>query len=266
MDVVIVSYNSAKFLPRLLSSLKDHPNVASVTIVDNGSTDDSVAVAESVQSRIPLRVHSVRRNVGFGAAVNIGAAAGELKARQLLVINPDVAIEREVLAALSEDLERDATLAAVGTSLRTSEGQPVSSARYFPTPRSIAARRVKDVRHGGNVVEVDWLCGALMLWNRRAFEEVGGFSPEYFLYFEDVDICMKARAAGWTIAIDGRHNAIHDQGHGETTSPLLRRISRASRRRYARKWHGPLGLAAAVWADAADAAAGLYHGSRRPPK
>lgn len=263
VDVVVVSYNSAPFLPRLAESLRDSVDIASVTIVDNDSRDESILVAQRLDWGAPVRVKATGWNAGFGAAINYGVFTNPFKAEKVLIINPDVTIDAAVLAEMSEELESDPDRAALGTRLTTTQGRPVSSARDFPSLRAIARRVVHEVQHEGRLVEADWLCGALMLWRREAFEAVGGFSPEYFLYFEDVDICKKARTAGWTIAIDGRHRAVHDEGHGMKTSPALRRVSRKSRRIYSRKWHGSPGIVAAAVADATDAAATIYHLIRR---
>jgi len=255
----VVSYNSTHFLARLAQSLRTSDRIASVTIVDNHSSDDSVKLAESLNWGAPHFVVPLQENVGFGAAMNRGAFAPGRLGSQILIVNPDVSVGRETLGVLSDNLIRTPNLAAVGAVLRTETGLPVSSARDFPSPHTIARRIVREVDHGGAFIEADWICGALMLWDRQAFIEVDGFSSDYFLYYEDVDACQKARASGWSIMIDGSQNAIHDQGHGNPTSQLLRRAARTSRRRYARKWYGPRGAISAFVADSIDFAAAIYH-------
>ena len=259
VDVIVVSYNSARFLPRLAESLKQFDRLSTVSIVDNDSSDDSVEVARMLDWGAPHFVSALGTNVGFGAAINQGAFAGNLTGTKLLVVNPDVAISRGTLEALSDDLDSIPNLAAVGAALSTAAGQPVSSGRRFPSPSLIARRTVYEIAHEGTLMAVDWVSGALMLWDRAAFTSVGGFSKSFFLYYEDVDICQTARSLGWSVMIDGRHGAVHDQGHGKPTSALLRRESRKSRRRYARKWYGFRGLLAASVADCLDAAARVHH-------
>ena len=259
IDVVIVTYNSETYLPRLASDLALSTRIASVTIVDNRSSDGSVALARRLEWGAPSAVISMSGNVGFGAAVNRGSLARASPVGQLLIINPDVSVDPRTLAALSDDLENDGRLAVVGTALNTKESVPVSSARHFPTLRSIAARSSVNVIHGDRLVKADWICGALMLWRRTAFVELDGFSPDYFLYYEDVDICKRAWKGGWAVAIDGRRGAIHDQGHGRKTSRALVKMSRKSRRTYAVKWHGLRGVVVAAVADLIDLAADFYH-------
>jgi GT2 family glycosyltransferase len=105
-----------------------------------------------------------------------------------------------------------------------------------------------------------------MLWRRQAFKHVGGFSPEFFLYYEDVDICQKAWRAGMKVATVASATAVHDQGHGKEPSLALQKYSRSSRRLYARKWLGKRGLAAALVAELTEELAGMKRTMRGPSK
>jgi GT2 family glycosyltransferase len=264
VDVVVVTFNSADYLSRLAESIRRSPTVASVTVVDNGSSDPSVALARRSDWGAPARVIDHGRNIGFGRAMNIAASADGSDQPYILVINPDVLLPDGSLQNLVETLDADAQAAVVGAQLVTSAGEAVSSARRFPSIRSIALRKYEDVAHEGRTTDADWVCGALMLWRRSAFEEVGGFSDEFFLYYEDVDICAKARQAGYGVKIVGSTTAIHDQGHGKRPSKKLARANRVSRRRYASKWLGARGWTAAIFADAGEQAARIYHRLRAP--
>ncbi|WP_427129486.1 glycosyltransferase family 2 protein [Pseudarthrobacter sp. S9] len=262
IDVVVVSFNSAAYLPRLAKCLRNSSVISTVTIVDNGSADETIAVAKQEDWGRDATIILRGSNPGFGSSMNVGVFQQEDPHSQILILNPDVDIAEHTLEALSSHLHRDAGLGTVGPVLRRSTGTPVSSARSFPTPHSIARRYNVDANPNGVLTRVDWICGASMLWRRDAFEQLGGFSEEFFLYFEDIDICRRALDAGWTVAIDGASVAVHDQGHGVKTSSFLRRQSRISRRKYARKWLGTPGLLAATLADVTDGAADIYHAAR----
>jgi len=254
IDVVLVTYNSSSFLERLSETLSATEMVSSVTVVDNDSSDASVELAHRLDWGTPVvQVISSPTNIGFGAAMNLGVRSVPASSKHLLLINPDVAVDREALSTLVAELDRNERLACVGASLSDSEGHAVSSARELPTRRSIALRRVAEVSaksHGST--QAGWICGALMLWRKEAFDETGGFSADYFLYYEDTDICRRAQQLGYSVALVAGANAIHDQGHGEATTPALRKWNRQSRRRYARNWLGLGGVLAALAADAGD--------------
>ncbi|KGM02116.1 hypothetical protein Q760_15375 [Cellulomonas cellasea DSM 20118] len=228
--------------------------VTSVTVFDNASVDDTPALARTLAWGAPTDVVASARNLGFGAACNAAVRSVADPAPYVLLLNPDASVPEGGLARLVADLDADPALGCVGARLTRPSGEPVSSARYFPTWRSVAARRAQDVEHRGALVEADWVCGALMLWRREAFDGVGGFADAYFLYYEDTDICRRAADLGWRTAVDGRVHATHDQGHGLRTPAHLRRHSRRSRRRYALRWLGWRGALAVAVADAAELA------------
>ncbi|BCW79811.1 glycosyltransferase family 2 protein [Arthrobacter sp. NicSoilC5] len=261
LDVVVVSYNSSQYLPRLASSLSGMHLNGSVVIVDNASSDGSPAVAEGLQWGGPLRVIANDENIGFGAAMNQGIKSFDSGNEFLLIVNPDVQLGPDTLPVLEAALASDSRLACVGPQLVTSDGRPVSSARALPTPWTIASRVVREQIPADNeILNVGWVCGAVMLWRRSAFEKIGGFSSEYFLYFEDVDICRKAWEADLRVATVSGAKAIHDQGHGKEPSQLLKKYSDQSRRIYSRKWLGVPGNVAVTIAEAVEKLASI----RRP--
>ncbi|MET3175517.1 UNVERIFIED_ORG: N-acetylglucosaminyl-diphospho-decaprenol L-rhamnosyltransferase [Arthrobacter sp. UYCu721] len=263
IDVVVVSYNSASYIPRLAYSLRLISIIATVTVVDNGSLDGSAELAEAADWGAELTVLRSPSNPGFGASMNLGAFRGQNNPHdQILILNPDVDISERTLLALSRNLANRSDLATIGPVLETPGGRAVSSARHFPTFRSMALRQIQNADHHNELTDVDWICGASMLWRRAAFEQLKGFSDDYFLYFEDVDICKRASTGGWRVAIAGSVRAVHDQGHGRKTAPNLKRESRISRRKYARRWLGVRGYLASGIADASDWAADIYHAKR----
>ncbi|NKY39972.1 glycosyltransferase [Cellulomonas septica] len=264
VDVVVVTHDSGRHLPALAGSLAAAGDrVASVTVVDNRSSDGSADLALTLPFPGELTVLDAGANLGFGRAVNLAAAAPSTRAPYLLVLNPDAAVPPRALDRLVGTLEDDPGLACVGADLRRPDGSPVSSARAFPGLWDVARGRVHDVVHDGGLADADWVCGALMVWRRSVFEELGGFDEAFFLYYEDTDLCRRARAAGWRLAIDGRVLATHDQGHGRVTPRALRRVNRRSRRVYARRWLGLPGLGAAFVADGRETAAHLLRRGRR---
>ncbi|BAS10594.1 N-acetylglucosaminyl-diphospho-decaprenol L-rhamnosyltransferase [Arthrobacter sp. Hiyo4] len=258
VDVIIVSYNSSRYLPRLASSLQKSDAVGSVVVVDNASTDNSIDVARKLDWGGRLQLIQNHHNVGFGAAMNQGVGFLEDVNEFVLLVNPDVQLESQTVSAMLSALTSDKSLACVGPRLETTDGRAVSSARALPTRWNMATRRVVEQAPVDEpILHVGWVCGAAMLWRRQAFEQVGGFSPEYFLYYEDVDICRKAWRAGMKVATVANAKAIHDQGHGKEPSTVLQNFSRSSRRLYAKKWLGSWGLAAALVAEFLERLAGL---------
>jgi len=192
LSVIVVTYNSAAVLPECLNSLSKHLPDAEVVIVDNGSQDATVDLAD----RGPLvRLVAGHGNVGFGAAVNRGAqaAAGSL----LLVLNPDaavVAVDHSELKTLSGDpITGLVGCRARGTGM---DRYLISNSwdwkaelfwllgQHFLVPRELTLRRPRLTFKRRS----QWIAGAAFVVRRSEFLEAGGFDDTFFLYFEDVDL------------------------------------------------------------------------------
>ncbi|SNS72387.1 hypothetical protein/N-acetylglucosaminyl-diphospho-decaprenol L-rhamnosyltransferase [Asanoa hainanensis] len=234
---VVVAYNSARDLPESLGSLSALP-VDRIVVADNASTDDSAAVASAYTPHV-LR----RANDGFGAGVN-AAAASAPDADAYLLFNPDCRIDPADYAALLAAL--DEGFVAVAPRMRypdgrfgVSSGSAPSMAKEWiaalrldevvpaPLKRRLAAsallRRMVpmlaylDVAPAPGTADVDWVSGFCLLVRADAFHAVGGFDERFFLYFEDVDLCVRLRAAGGRIGAAGRGVADHRESTSTAT-------------------------------------------------
>ncbi|MFE9188971.1 glycosyltransferase family 2 protein [Micromonospora sp. NPDC007208] len=230
---IIVSYNSAKELPLSLGCLGALP-IDHVVVVDNSSTDDSVEVAKS----FGYQVISLP-NVGFGKAIN-AAAETVPDADAYFLLNPDCHITADSFAHLAEALRADPKLGVVAPLMRYPDGRFGISAGPAPSMAKewLAALRVDelvpsgvkrslaqagplrkkfamldylDVEPTGQVREAAWVSGFCMLVRGDAFRAVGGFDSDFFLYFEDVDLCTRLWAGGWVVKSIGTSVAEHKE-------------------------------------------------------
>ncbi|MDQ6725356.1 MAG: glycosyltransferase family 2 protein [Actinomycetota bacterium] len=225
-----VSYNSRDCLPECVRSLRSE-GVAEVIVVDNASLDGSI---EAVLASDPgVTVVATGANLGFGSGVNRGVE--ETTGDHLLILNPDTVVEPGTVKALTEALDRDPGLAAVGPRIENVDGTLYPSVRSFPNlwvatghaflglvwPTNPFSRRYRmlDLDHGRPVSEVDWVSGACMLVRRSAFEAVGGFDESYFMYVEDVDLCWRLGQAGWRIGYDPAGRVVHALGASSRLMP-----------------------------------------------
>lgn len=243
--VVIVSYRSAEHLARLLPELPRH-RLAAVVVVDNDSGDGSVEVARSVDG-----VHVVAHgaNVGFGAGCNLGEVASPADADLVLFLNPDASIAAADLERLVGHLDRHPSCALVGPRVFRGD-EPLPSAggeagvrtelrRFAPlfVARRLPERRLPaayDVT--GPVTYVE---GACMLVRRAVFREVGRFDPAYFLFFEELDLARRLRAAGWSVELVADARAEHAVAASRATAPDRARPALVeSTVRYLERRHG----------------------------
>jgi N-acetylglucosaminyl-diphospho-decaprenol L-rhamnosyltransferase len=233
--IIIVSYNSGGHLRHCLESVAAHAPGASVVVVDNASADGSGDVA----AQFP-RVTLIRNaaNVGFGAAVNQGAAAAA-GAASILLLNPDCELTAGSLDALGLELAAHPNCAIAAPTVLNSDGSVQGSVRGDPTmmtglfgrtslltrllPQVPAARRnVQAATSPGDASRTaDWVSGACMLVRHDAFDAVAGFDERYFLYWEDADLCRRLRQRGHTIRYVPRARVIHAVGVSSRTAKAL---------------------------------------------
>jgi N-acetylglucosaminyl-diphospho-decaprenol L-rhamnosyltransferase len=212
IGLVIVSWNTAELLVRCLRSLQADvvAGRVEVVVVDNGSADDSVHLAQEAAPW--ATVIEAGENLGFGPAVNRGAAM--LSGPWLVAANADVefhagALERMRTAALAHP-----RAGAVAPRLLLPDGATQHSTHPFPTLSvsvifNLGLYRVVPGLGERLCLEgfwdpsrprpVPWAIGACMLLRRRAFDEVGGFDDRQWMYAEDLDLCWRLRSAGWTV-------------------------------------------------------------------
>lgn len=229
VSIVIVTYNSLGVIGSCLDALTRDgapPVDAEVIVVDNLSTDDTVAV---LRERYPwVRVVENDSNAGFSRAVNL--AATHARGRNLLLLNPDARISADGVARLSALLDADPSIGAAAPVLEN-EGEEVVilAAGHEPTMTKMflhqsglsrLGRRWRvleghylfaaDVREG--VRDVDWVSGGCLMTPLELWRRAGGLTDRWFMYAEDVEFCLRLRAAGLRVVIDAGERAHHALG------------------------------------------------------
>ncbi len=243
VDAVVVSYNSRDHLRACVEPLSQLDWVA-VVVVDNASSDDSLAAVEDLS----VRAVASGENAGFGRGSNAGARLGN--APYVLFLNPDATIDGPALRRLVELLETDEGVGVVAPRIEADDGSLHHSLRRFPRLRSTYAQALflhRILPHGtwtdevirepaayGAAADQEWVSGACMLVRRSLLEQLGGFDERFFLYCEDMDLCLRVREAGFRIAYLPDATAIHVGGASAPAAAMLPVLASA-RVRYALK-------------------------------
>lgn len=204
--VYIPNFNGARHLPRVLESLQAQSRPADVVLVDNGSSDDSVAL---VQKDFPeVAVLDLGRNLGFGPALN--QAVREHRADPLILLNNDVECEPRFLEALLDSLG-EGVQSVAGVLVQEQAPALIDSAGVVADTTLMGF----DYLHGEPVAAAlaaaDPLgpTGGAALYRRGAFEAVGGFDERIFLYYEDLDLALRIAAGGGGCRLAGEARALH---------------------------------------------------------
>jgi GT2 family glycosyltransferase len=202
--VVVPSWNSLGLLIRCLGSLAEQGVELETMVVDNGSTDGSVAYL----GREDVPHVALPRNTGFAAAVNLGVA--RTAAETILVLNADTVLEPGCVGRLLEALDADPSLGGAQPRILQLEKDgeaaptPRDSGRLYSAGQALTRDgRAFEVGMGEEqgpwsaAREVFGVCGAACLLRRELFAELGGYDERYFAFYEDVDLNVRARIAGW---------------------------------------------------------------------
>lgn len=222
LTVIIVSYNCRELLRGCLSSLEQQTVAAEVDVivVDNASADGTPEMVAADFPRVRLLANA--ENVGFGRASNAGLALVE--SGDVLMLNPDTALPPDGLARALDALDERPSVGILGVRLVQLDGTvDHASRRQIPTPASSAAYMLKLGRGRGRASYTDPTAydtegvvgavnGAFMLMREDVVRTVGGFDEDYWMYGEDLDLCLRTTQAGWDVYYWPGLEVVHVKG------------------------------------------------------
>lgn len=279
--VVIVNYRTAGLTIDCLRSLSgevgEFPGIR-VVIVDNASGDGSASrLAAAVRENGWegwASILSLERNGGFASGNNAAirpALRSTDQPRYVLLLNPDTVVRPGALRTLVAFMEARPDVGIAGSRLEDPDGMPQRSAFRFPSvlgeleaglrlglASRVLTRWVVAPPVPEEPCRVNWVAGASMIIRREVFEGVGLLDEGYFMYFEEVDLCRRAQAAGWPCWYVPGSRIVHLVGQSSGVTDPRRARRRLpdywfrARRRYLLTHHGRLttALANLTWASA----------------
>lgn len=222
-SAVIVSYNTKDLTLQAIESVaNDSPKLKKeIIVVDNGSSDGSVAAIRKFQSsnsKIQIRLIENRDNLGFAKANNQGIKAA--KGNYIFLLNSDAEVKKNTIKKLISFAQKKKDAGVVVPKLLNPDKSEQASVFRLPTI-SLAIRQYwlnekglldKYIPAGNNAQEVEAAVMAAFLITPRALKEVGPLDERYFMYFEDLDYCRKIKKAGFKIYYLPNALAIHHHG------------------------------------------------------
>jgi GT2 family glycosyltransferase/glycosyltransferase involved in cell wall biosynthesis len=217
LSIIIVNYNTRDLLRSCLASIGKSTGDLSmeVIVIDNQSSDNSVAMLRNEFAHVVIISNT--ENVGFARACNQGIQISS--GRYLLLLNSDTELFPDTLAKALHFMDRerpDPRIGALGCKILNPDGSLQYSVGDFPTLYSTLRgmlrppEKRKYLLSGYNAAhEVDWLTGAFFLIDRKTIQEVGFFNERYFMYYEEVDWCLRAKRLGWKSYYSPAFSVVH---------------------------------------------------------
>lgn len=248
VSVVIPSYQGTEWLLMALQSVaasRWQPH--SVIVVDNASRDGT---AERVTASFPSVVLLVNHsNQGFGMACNQGISLIRQQGHDLvLLLNQDVLLNPDTIGSMVDLAQKYQRAAVIGCRTLSTATYPDGTPKllyngswrtWLPTRQRIPGIEGSSANIDTNPRRVNYVWGHGMLLRLSALDEVGLFDPNFFMYYEDLDLCWRLEKAGWEIWCDSRVFIWHEMSDGARAqnSKLLRwRLKAESSRFFYRKY------------------------------
>lgn len=224
VSIIIAGYKNARLVRQTLKGIRRVAPALSYEIILSENDPDR-ATAKMAAAEFPeVKIVDNGANLGFGEAMNRGIK--DAQGRYVCVFNPDIVVMPGAFEELVSYLDAHPKVGIVGPQLHNPDGTLQHSCYRFMEPKTVLYRRLPFVRRfaavrrhldayvmadwdHANTRNVDYLLGAVMLVRREALDQVGGFDPAYFMYFEDQDLCRRFWKAGWNVTYHPKARLIH---------------------------------------------------------
>ncbi len=216
LSIIIVSYNDVDYLERCVFSLYQKlANFSNweIIIVNNDKRQDIYQLPLNFSK---IKVLNQEKNRGFGAGVNQGVAkaTGDL----LLLLNPDTEVIKIKINDIIQEFERDNQVGIIGGRIvdRNNKNQEWSAgwemSLYNLIKNNIGLSKTKQVWNSKKKINCDWVTGTMLFIKKKLFRELGGFDENFFMYFEDMDLCKRARLQNKKIVFMPKLKTFHASG------------------------------------------------------
>ncbi len=252
LDIIIVNWNSGDFLFECITSIfeseKDEIIINSIIIVDNASSDNSLNKIENIN--LPIKIIKNSENLGFGKACNIGAKNSN--SDFLLMLNPDAKVFNNSLSSpvlFLNQLENQ-EIGIVGVKIIDENNKVSRNCARFPTPISIIASTIGLDKIYPRVFNphfleewdhldsryVDQVMGSFLLIRKNLFVDLNGYDDRFFVYYEDLDLSLRAKNMGYKSYYLST-SSIYHKGGGTTEKVKSQRLfyNQHSKLQYSKK-------------------------------
>ena len=209
---LIVNYNSSDLVSRLLDTLKNNSSDYRVVIINNSAEDKAIARLKNDRAVII----EAMENLGFGRACNLGLNWIYKQDSKAIVwlINPDAYFDvkqNRVVSSAIAFFQNHPQISILGTTVYNSEGNLTDAGGTF-VPDTAALKTITSIPENNleSYSNTDWVSACSLLINLANFPQCPNFDPRYFLYYEDLDFCLRYGQQGHQIAVTDLLRVIHD--------------------------------------------------------
>lgn len=225
VSIIIVNYHTEVLIRDALVSIEEKTSGVDceIIIVDNDPTDTSRALLGSIKCGMPLKYLAMTENKGFGMANNEGFR--HASGKYYFCLNPDTLLVNNAIGILFDYIDSHPRCGACGGNLFHEDmSRAISFRRILPGvlwefsesvkrhPERLLFGRNTRFNHTGHPLKVGYISGADLMLRADLIKGIGGFAPEFFMYFEETDLCARIRRAGFDVVSVPQARIIHLEG------------------------------------------------------
>ncbi len=242
-SLIIVSFNTKEILKNALSSIFAYcpREMFEVIVIDNNSGDGSAEMLNNLfGDKIKLIIN--KHNAGFGAANNLGAkiARGEY----LFFLNSDIIAKEDILSGLAKIFESRPEIGILAPRLILPDGSEQKFASgNFPSLADLILGKIKKDAAEKKYIKIDWVSGAALAIRKNLFDQAGGFDENFFMYFEDIDLCKRVKDISYQVAVLPSITVVHLGGKSLKNDRQRKKHYYVSQDYFYKKHYGKLKLA-----------------------
>lgn len=233
LSIVTLSYNTPDLVINCVSTLSNQfekelkEGIVEIIVVDNASRKEVLETVEKeLNGKEGIKLIKNKENLGFGGGCNLGAKNS--KGEYILFLNSDTRTSDKGFLSMTEYLRNNSKVAILGGKLLNFDGTPQSSMGKFYNLFNFFIMLVGGERIGllrsspSKTCAVDWVSGACFMVRKSIFQDLGGFDEKLFMYMEDVELCFRAKKAGYEVYYYPDVHVSHkEQGSSNRTFAVL---------------------------------------------
>lgn len=242
-SLIFVNYQSARHLTRSLESLFLWENVSNIELIIVNNDETETLLLRSLQKIFPFLLIENKKNGGFGQGANIGANAASSDI--LGFLNPDTLWHKNSLEMITAVFHENSHIGTVGMRLIGTDGETETwSFGKFPglwrlLLNNLFLSQEDFAFETPSQLEVDWVSGGALFTRKNVFQSLRGFDENFFLYFEDADLCLRTKQAGHDIYLLPQTTLIHHGGKSSPSKEIQKNHFYTSQETYFKKHRPP---------------------------